>query len=188
MFAKISGTDADPFNSVYCDPDPLDLVKVTFNPPINGTEFMGFMEMLLFLCMGRWESTAPPDRRVGVYCGVDMKNSQQARLQYLLCLVGCIDADRTYSTLAVRTRRPRTCDSIITTNKPERGLPLRGRWYLDSCLELKRKLDVVVDALWHVGYSREFIEVARRFVAGKPLVQGLARCTAGGAADKKGVR
>lgn len=152
-------------------------VHITLNRPLNGIEsfdttFMDSIEMLLVFCMGKWESTAPPPGRKGIYRGVEMENSQQARLQHLLDLIGFIDADRTYSTLAVRTRRPRTGDSIITTNKPEHALPLKGRWYLDSCLDLERKLDVV-DALWHVGYSREFIEGARRFVAGTPIAQAL---------------
>jgi hypothetical protein len=149
-------------------------VRVTFEPPVDGTEssfdvdFETAMEMIHILAMSRWESTAPPPGKVGLHGGIELENSQQARLQYLLKGIGVGDPERTYSRLAVETRNHRTMDSKITTERPAHGLPLLGRWHLDCCLNLRQKLEIV-GALWHLGYSQFFIEIAKRFLAGQPI-------------------
>jgi hypothetical protein len=61
-------------------------------------------------------------------------------------------------------------DSKITTNMPAQGLSLKGRWYLDCCLNLGQKLDIV-DALHVLGYSRDFIQISKRFVEGRPIAE-----------------
>ncbi|MGC2456712.1 MAG: hypothetical protein WA435_01800 [Gallionellaceae bacterium] len=149
-------------------------ITVTVNPPIYGVQssfdvgFTTALEMLHIIGMGKWESTAPPPGKVGLYDGMELENSQQARLQYLLIGIGLINPEKTYSTLAVKTRNDRSMDSKITANRPTQGLPLLGHWHLDCCLNLGQKLEIV-RALRYIGYSQRFIEIARRFVAGQPI-------------------
>lgn len=149
-------------------------ITVTVNPPIYGVQssfdvsFTTALEMLHIIGMGKWESTAPPPGKVGLYGEVELENSQQARLRYLLHGIGVIDPEKTYSTLVLKTRNDRNMDSKITANRPIQGLPLFGRWYLDCCLNLGQKLEIV-RALRYIGYSQRFIEIAKRFVAGQPI-------------------
>lgn len=127
--------------------------------------FTTAMEMLHILGMGKWEETAPEPGQMGDKGGVYMENSQQARLHYLLHGIGLTDPDRIYSLLATKTQRPRTNESSVTRVRPAQGLALNNRWHLDACLSLKQKLDVV-EALKYLGYSRAFLEIAKRFVEG----------------------
>lgn len=149
-------------------------ITVTVNLPIYGVQssfdvsFTTALEMLHIIGMNKWESTAPSPGKVGLYGEVELENSQQARLRYLLQGIGIIDPEKTYSTLALKTRNDRNMDSKITASRPAQGLPLWGRWYLDCCLNLGQKLEIV-RALRYIGYSQRFIEIAKRFVAGQPI-------------------
>jgi len=149
-------------------------VKVTINgamgniPESFDVSFTTAMEMLHILGIGRWEETAPEPGQHGLKGGVWMENSQQARLQYLLQGIGLSDPDRVYSVIATETRRPRTHESSVTRSRPVQWLALNDRWHLDACLSLPQKLQVV-EALRHLGFSRRFIETAKRFVAGECL-------------------
>jgi hypothetical protein len=149
-------------------------IKVTVNPPSEGippsfdVSFETAMEMMHLYGLGRWESTAPPPGKVGFLNGSRCENSQQARLQYLLKNVGLLSPEDTYSSLAVRTRNADSTDSKITKHEPKQGLPLSANWYLDCCLSLPQKV-AIVEAFLHLGYSRRFVEDAKRFVAGTPF-------------------
>lgn len=143
------------------------MVTVTSNSKQTKFEvnFMTAVEMIHIGGMSKWESTAPHPGKYGYRNGVELQNSQQARLQYLLEGVGFRNPDDTYSTLATRTRCHRTFDSKITRTKPAQGLQLPGGWHLNCCLNLGQKLEIV-GTLRHLGYSRRFIDVAKRFVIG----------------------
>lgn len=149
-------------------------IQVTVNPHLEGippsfdVNFETAMEMLHLYGLGKWESTAPPPGKYGFHGGNWRENSQQARLQYLLKNVGLRSPEDTYSTLAVRTRNAISMDSKITKREPAQGLPLSGNWYLDCCLNVGQKM-AIVEALLHLGYSRRFVENAKRFVAGTPF-------------------
>lgn len=152
-----------------------DAIEVSISPTVPGipssfdVSFSTVIEMLHILALGKWESTAPAPGRTGTRGGLPLENSQQARLHYLLEGIGAINSEQTYSTLAVKTRNQKgDTDSKITTRKPEQGLSLTGSWYLDCCLNLGQKLEVV-DALKHLGYSRRFINIAKCFVEGRPI-------------------
>ena len=158
-----------------------DAIKVSISPNVPGippsfdVSFTTAIEMLHILALGKWESTAPAPGRTGMRNGLPLENSQQARLHYLLAGIGVINSEQTYSTLAVKTRNQKgDTDSKITTRKPEQGLALNGRWYLDCCLNLAQKLEVV-DALNHLGYSRKFIKIAECFVEGRPISEECER-------------
>ena len=126
------------------------------------------MEMLLIIGMGNWQESAPPPGKHGSKGGVWMENSQQARLQFLLQAIGTHDPDRVYRVLERRTHYTRTDTSSVTRVRPAQPLMLNDNWYLDTCLNLPQKLEVV-EALKHLGYSRDFVDTAKRFVAGEPL-------------------
>lgn len=130
--------------------------------------FMTALEMVHIYGMSKWESTAPQPGKHGYRGGVELENSQQARLQYLLQGVGFQNPDETYSSLAAKTRCHRTFDSKITRKRPVQGLQLPGGWHLNCCLNRGQKLEIV-DTLCHLGYSRRFIDSAKRFViSGSP--------------------
>lgn len=118
--------------------------------------------------MGKWEESAPRPGKPGSKGSVWMENSQQARLQFLLQGIGVHNSDRVYRVLERRTHYSRTDTSSVTKVRPAQSLMLNDTWYLDKCLSLPQKLEVV-EALKHLGYSRNFIETAKRFVAGQPL-------------------
>jgi hypothetical protein len=152
-----------------------DAIKVSISPNVPGipssfdVSFTTALEVLHIIALGKWESTGPAPGRTGMRNGIPLQNSQQARLHFLLEGVGAINSEKTYSTLAVKTRSQKgATDSKITTRKPAHGLALNGRWYLDCCLNLAQKLEVV-DALNHLGYSRKFIKIAECFVEGRPI-------------------
>lgn len=126
------------------------------------------LEMLHIIGMSKWETTAPPPGTRGFRGGVWMENSQQSRLQFLLQGIGVHDPDRTYSALQRWTHYSRTAMSSVTKIRPVQSLALNGTWYLDACLSLPQKLEVV-ETLKYLCYSRDFIETAKRFVAGEPL-------------------
>jgi len=154
-----------------------DAIKVSISSNVSGipssfdVSFTTAIEMLHILALGKWESTAPMPGRTSIRNGLPLENSQQARLHYLLEGIGVINSEQTYSTLAVKTRAQKgNTDSKITTRKPEHGLALNGRWYLDCCLNLGQKLKVV-DALRHLGYSRDFIKIAKCFVEGRLICE-----------------
>lgn len=107
---------------------------------------------------------------MGIYEGTKLRNSQQARLHYLLKGIGAGNLEKNYSTLAVKTRNHKGMDSKISTCKPMQGLPLNDRWYLDCCLNLSQKFEIV-EAFKHLGFSRDFIEIAKRFVEGLPITE-----------------
>ncbi len=150
------------------------MVTVTITPPpadLPGSFEVSFevaMEMLHIIGMGKWESTAPPPGKHGSKGGVWMENSQQARLQFLLQGVGVHAPDAVYSVLERRTHYSRTSNSSITRVRPAQFLTLNDSWYLDTCLSLPQKLEVV-ESLKQLGYSRDFVETAKRFVAGVPF-------------------
>jgi hypothetical protein len=134
-----------------------------------GVSFMTALEMIHIFGMVKWESTAPAPGTVGLRGGSSLENSQQARLQFLLENVGVPNPAQAYSTLALKTRNHKgNGDSKVTTKKPAQGLPLLGSWYLDACLSLPQKLEIV-DALRHLDYSARFVAIARKFVAGQPI-------------------
>ncbi len=149
-------------------------ITVQMDRPLDGlpssfeVSFKTAMEMLYIMLLGKWEETAPLPGKFGLFNGIHLKNSQQARLQYLLKSIGVNNPEKTYSTLAVKTRKPRDEDSMITTHKPARGLPLLGGWHLDCCLNVGQKLEIV-GALCHLDYSRDFIEISKGFVIGKSI-------------------
>ena len=159
--------------------NPLGSVKVTIEPAVAGipksfdVSFTTAMEMLHLVGMGTWEGTAPPPGQSGYKEDVWMENSQQARLQYLLIGIGKSNPDHDYGVLAERTRRQHSWESSVTRARPVQSLALNDRWYLDVCLNLPQKLQIV-DALKHLGFSRAFIEAAKRFVAGEPLHRNVA--------------
>lgn len=131
--------------------------------------FMTLLEMLHILGMGKWESEAPEPGTVGLRGGSSLENSQQARLQFVLENVGVPNPEQAYSTLALKTRSSKgNGDSKVTMKRPVQGLPLLGSWYLDICLSLPQKLEII-DALLYLDYSPRFIAIAREFVAGRPI-------------------
>ena len=147
-------------------------VTINYPPPDLPASFeVSFdvaMEMLLIIGMGTWQESAPPPGKHGSKGGVWMENSQQARLQFLLQAIGTHDPDRVYRALERRTHYSRTDISSVTKVRPAQSLMLNDNWYLDTCLNLSQKLEVV-EALKHLRYSRDLVETAKRFVAGEPL-------------------
>jgi hypothetical protein len=143
----------------YTPPDIPALFEVSLEVAI---------EMLHIIGMGMWEATAPPPGTHGSKGGVWMENSQQARLQFLLQAMGTHDPDRVYRVLERRTHYSRTDTSSVMKVRPNQSLLLNNNWYLDTCLSLPQKLEIV-EALKYLGYSRNFVETAKRFVAGEPI-------------------
>jgi hypothetical protein len=128
------------------------------------------IEMMIIIAMEKWHATAPKPGQYGCKGDKWLENSQQVRLQYLLQLIGATDSDRIYGVIELKTRRSSTHESSVTSIRPAQPLTLNDHWYLDGCLNLGQKLDVV-SALIHLGFSGNFLAMAKNFVAGDPLVK-----------------
>lgn len=123
------------------------------------------VECLYLSLMHRWQTTAPPDRHMGVLDGEPAENSQIARLAYVLNKIAIGQVDETFEKLERLTVK-RDCSSHISrdTRRMRAPHPLHGDWYLEGCMSLLAKLEIVRQ-LRHLGLSRAFIQSVENFVA-----------------------
>lgn len=127
-------------------------------------------EFLLVAILLRWEQNAPPDRHWGEFDDRLACNSQQQRLAHVLQKVAIGRVDDVYRTLARYTRR-RDGKSYVSMDPSwmKKPMPLCDGWYVEGGQSLgTQKLDLL-DNLTKLGYSQEFVECARDFVAGRSV-------------------
>ncbi len=128
------------------------------------------VEILYLTLMYRWETSAPPDRGVGLLDGSPERNSQISRMVYLLRKIAAGDTVRVYSSLAQSTRRKDghsyiSDDPVWMENPAELGYG----WYFEGGTSLVQKQDIL-QALRKLGLSAPFIACADNFVAGRSVL------------------
>lgn len=129
------------------------------------------VEILYLSLMHRWDRTAPPDRHEGLLDGEPARNTQTARLVYVLQKIAAGNVERVYSTLARYTRR-NDGESYISKNPSwmEQPFPLGDGWFFEGCTSLVQKHSVVHN-FSKLGLSGAFGQAVEDFVAHKPIEQ-----------------
>ena len=129
------------------------------------------VEILYLSLMHRWQRTAPPDRHEGLLDGEPARNTQTARLIYVLQKIAAGNAERVYSTLARYSRR-NDGQSYVSKDPSwmEQPFPLGDGWFFEGCTSLVQKHSVV-HQLSKLGLSGAFGQAVEDFVAHKPIEQ-----------------
>lgn len=132
--------------------------------------FKNSVEYLYFVLMLRWESQAPPDKHEGLLDGEPARNTQIARMGYILhkIAVGRYEV-QTYQTLARYSRR-NDGRSYVSTDSSWMKEPylLSKGWYFEGCTSLKQKQDIV-QGLTRAGISQLLVDCIDDFIAGKSI-------------------
>lgn len=127
------------------------------------------VECLYLSLMQRWQTTAPPDHHTGLLDGEPAENSQVARLAYVLKKIAAGQVDETFARLERLTVK-RDGSSHISRDKRRMRAPhpLYGDWWLEGCMSLATKLDIIRQ-LRQLGLSPAFVRSVESFVANEPI-------------------
>jgi hypothetical protein len=127
------------------------------------------VELLYLHLMDKWESTAPEDGKQGSLDNKPARNTQKARMEFILDKVACGNEDQIFGTLSVYTTRE-DGESYISKNKSWMIEPMKlyGGWFFEGCTSLQQK-QFILQNLTKVGLSPVFVACMDDFVAGKSI-------------------
>jgi hypothetical protein len=130
------------------------------------------VEVLYLYLMLRWERSAPPESHEGLLDDVPTRNTQKARMTYLLQKVAAgapKQIESTFQTMARFTRR-QDGRSYISKDQSwmEEPCSLWDGWYLEGCTNMSQK-ETILQWLTKLGLSQSFADCAVDFVAGKSV-------------------
>lgn len=127
------------------------------------------VEFLYLQLMLRWENTAPADAHSGSLDGKQVKNSQTARLAFILNKIASGDEERTFQA-AARFSRRQDGESYVSKNSAwmKKPYPLLNGWFLEDCQNLGQKQQIT-DSFFSLGLSKPFVACCDDFVAGKSV-------------------
>lgn len=126
------------------------------------------VEILYLALMLRWEKSAPANNHIGYLDGVPTRNSQKARLAFVLRKIAA-GSPRFLPALSLRTRR-QDGESYVSTNPSWMAEPceLLDGWFLEGCMRLEQKA-AVTSAVVRLGHSALFGTCMDDFVAGRSV-------------------
>lgn len=128
------------------------------------------VEVFYLALMHRWYTTAPPDKHLGSLDGDPARNTQVARLAFVLQKVAAGQVQHAFSTLEKHTERE---DGISHISKAKTQMrepyPLWDGWYLEGNMSMDDKRERIIRNLRHVGVSAAFIRAVEDFVEGKSI-------------------
>lgn len=127
------------------------------------------VEVLYLALMQRWQQEAPPDGELGLLDGVPVRNSQIARMVFLLKKIAAGNMERTFNALARHTRRE-DGESYISKDSSWMIEPaeLVEGWFFEGCTSLAQKQSFLHN-LVKLGLSADFVHCAAEFVAGRSV-------------------
>jgi len=127
------------------------------------------VELVYLSLMLRWERTAPPDRSGGLLDGKPARNTQTARLAYVLQKVAVGLREEPFATLARYSRR-KDGESSVSRNPATMIQPhaLTDGWYVEGCMNLQQK-QMFLQNITRLGLSSAFAACLDDFVAGKSV-------------------
>jgi hypothetical protein len=128
------------------------------------------VEFLYLHLMYRWETSAPADGKQGLLDDMPERNTQMARLSYILAKITTGEhEERIYKTLARNTTR-QDGKSYVSKDPTwmEKPVKLTGGWFFEGCTSLIQKQDIV-HVLTKVGISQAFVEAIDDFIAGNSI-------------------
>jgi len=127
------------------------------------------VECLYLSLMHRWQTTAPPDHHTGRLDGEPEENSQVARLAYVLKKIAVGQVDETFASLEKLTlKRDGSSHISKDTRRMRSPYPLWDGWYLEGCMDLVAKLEIIRQ-LRQLGLSPAFVRSVESFVANDPI-------------------
>lgn len=123
------------------------------------------VECLYLSLMQRWQTTAPLDGHVGLLDGEPEENSQVARLAYVLKKIAIGQVDEAFARLERLTIKRDGSTHISRDRRRMRNpYPLLGDWYLEGCMSLQAKLEII-RRFRQLGLSPAIIRSVESFVA-----------------------
>jgi hypothetical protein len=127
------------------------------------------VELLYLRLMERWEKTAPPDLHEGLLDGEPVRNSQMARLAYVLRKIAAGNENSVCRALAVHTRR-QDGESYISQNSVwmKQPLPIATGWFLEGGMSLDQKKSLI-RSLSRLKLSGAFVDAVANFVEGNSI-------------------
>jgi len=128
-------------------------------------------EIFLALLLYRWEKNSPEQGKQGLLDGIAERNTQVARMVYLLQKISVGIESKVLNKLSVASPRNDGESYISKSNdwmKEPREI-LNG-WYFEGCTSLIQKQQIL-SALSKCGYSNMFIACAENFVGGESIKQ-----------------
>ena len=127
------------------------------------------VEYLYLGLMLRWENSAPPDGRQGLLDGVSARNTQIARMAFVLNKVGASQYERFFTAMARHTEGEDR-QSYISRDSSwmTEPYPLSDGWFFEGCTSLIQKQSIL-QHLTKLRLSSIFVACADDFVAGNSV-------------------
>jgi hypothetical protein len=130
------------------------------------------VEVLYLFRMIGWQRSAPPENHEGLLDGIPVRNSQKARMSFLLQKVAAGSAkqiDASFQTLERFSRREdRTSYISKDPSWMKEPCSLWAGWFLEGCTNMSQK-EAILQYLTKLGLSQSFADCAVDFVAGKSV-------------------
>lgn len=132
------------------------------------------IEMLCLGLMRHWQHSAPADNHQGILDGREIRNTQVARLVFILEKIAAGNVEHVYSTLCTHAQR-RDGESYISKNPTWMTQPisLSGGWYIEGCMSLAQKKDNIIQKLEKLGFTKNFRAAIDCFIENKPVANYL---------------
>lgn len=130
----------------------------------NTVEYLYLSKML------HWEKTAPPDGHQGLLDNAPARNTQKARMAFILRLIGVGQEQRVYPLLSRHSRRD-DGNSYVSENPSWMKEPctLTKGWFFEGCTSLIQKQGIL-QHLTKLGLSLTLVDCIDEFVAGKSII------------------
>jgi len=127
------------------------------------------VEYLYLALMLRWEKDAPPDRHQGLLDGEIARNTQIARMAYILKKIAAGQEERAYKLLCLNSRRD-DGKSYVSQDFSwmKEPYPLSCGWYFEGCTSLIQKQEIL-QCLTKLDLSATLVNCIDEFVAGKSI-------------------
>ena len=128
------------------------------------------VEMLYVALMMRWQNDAPADGHMGSLDGISARNTQKARLAYVLDKIAVGNVDDFYVALSkLATRSDGESYISLRSNWMNDPIPLLGGWFLEGCMSMEQKRQSIILPLVHLGFSAAFRAAFEDFVEGREI-------------------
>jgi hypothetical protein len=128
------------------------------------------VEYLYLALMVRWEKTAPPDNHEGLLDNKRERNTQKARMTFILRKIAAGQEKHVYALLSQFSRR-NDGNSYVSNDSSWMIDPcsLNDDWFLEGCLSLSQK-QLILQNLTKLDLSPYLVNCIDDFVAGKSII------------------
>jgi hypothetical protein len=133
-------------------------------------EIKNTVECLYLALMLRWEKTAPADNHEGLLDNKRERNTQKARMTFILGKIAAGQEEQVYILLSRFSRR-NDGNSYVSNHFSWMKDPcsLAEGWFLEGCTSLTQKQQIL-QHLTKLGLSSYLVDCIDEFVAGKSVL------------------